>query len=366
MNKNVPLPSKRSGALDLLRFFAVLYVFFGHYTDTFNLVYQIVPANLKYMWFSKYATTALLIFFMVSGYVVTMTSIKRNIKEFAISRLSRLYPLFWVSCIVAFIMPRLFYTNHSYLAEASLKTFFVNLTMVPYLFGYPTINPVFHTLLIELVFYFFLAIIIVFKLWNRILIILGSLLALCVYGLFLPGLPDFFIIIPFASGMLFYMISADYASKFILYPLLAVSFMCSFVSAQAQADQLDLYYKGATIIDPWVLRGIITTIYIVFLLISTKVIHIAGRRVYQILGELAYPFYLFHIYFLCFYWFFRNKIQPDVLLFGILSVTIFTSWLINVVLEKPLSSLASRGLFYLTGLFKKKNPERIFKAEGLL
>lgn len=318
-------------------------------------MYQIVPANLKYMWVSKYATTALLIFFMVSGYVVTMTSIKRDIKDFAISRLSRLYPLFWISCVVAFIMPRLFYTNHSYLAETSVKTFLVNLTMVPYLFGSPMINPVFHTLLTEMLFYFFIAIIIIFKLWSRILIILALLLALCVIGLFQHSFPYYLLIIPFSSGMLFYMINVDYASKLKLYPLLAVNFICAIMSTQVQADKLDIYYNGATTIDPWVLKGAITVIYLVFLLISTRVIQIRGRRIYQIMGELAYPFYLFHIYFLCFYWFFRNKIQPDVLLFGILFTIIFLSWILNILVEKPLSNLASRGLYSLTDLFKKNS-----------
>lgn len=357
MIKNAPLPPKRSGALDLLRFFAVIFVFFGHYTDTFNLIYQIVPENLKYMWASKYATMALLIFFMVSGYVVTMTSIKRGIKDFAISRLSRLYPLFWISCIAAFILPRLFSANHSYLAETPVKTLVANLTMVPQLFGSPMINPVFHTLLIELVFYCFIALIIIFKLWNRILIILSALLALCAYGLFQLGLAYFLLIIPFVAGMLFYMISVDYASKLKLYALLAVSFLCLFMSTQVQVTQFNLFYKGITIIDPWVLKGIVTAVYVVFLLISTRILQISGHRIYQILGEIAYPFYLFHIYFLCFYWFFRNKIQPDVLLFGILFTAIFSSWIINTMVEKPLSNLASRGLYYLADLFKKKKPK---------
>jgi peptidoglycan/LPS O-acetylase OafA/YrhL len=351
------IASKRSGALDLLRFFAVIIVFFGHYSGTFNVVYQIVPANFSYLWFSKYAIIALTMFFMVSGYVVTLTSINRGIKDFVISRLSRLYPLFWISCIIAFILPRLFYTNHSYLAQVSVKTLIANFTMIPYFLGAQMINPVFHTLMVELVFYVFIGLVITFKLWNRLLLILSLILALCLYGVFQPGLPLYLVFLPLSAGMIFYMINANYASKTKLYALLALNFFCAIMSSKAQTNELNIFYAGATTTDPFVYAAIITAIYAIFLLISTGIIHIPGRRFYQILGELAYPFYLFHIYFLCFYWFFRNNIQPDLLLFGILMISIITSWMINIVVEKPLSIHANRALYHFVGLFKKKKPD---------
>jgi peptidoglycan/LPS O-acetylase OafA/YrhL len=344
-----PSTSKRSGTLDLLRFLAVVFVFFGHYTDTFNYTYQIVPENLKYMWFSKYATTALTLFFMISGFVVTMTSVKRNIKDFAITRLSRLYPLYWISCIVAFILPHLFYQNRSYLAEVPFSTFVVNLTMVPSVFMVQMMNPVFHTLLIELVFYIFISVIIIFKLWNNILAVLYFMLSICIATLFTPNFPLHIAVLPFLAGMVFYLISAQVLKKRTLYLLLAITYTIALASTEAQKDQMESFYKGAVAISPWILKGITTLYYLIFLLISLKVLNIPGRRIYQVLGELAYPLYLFHVYFLCFYWYFSKKVQPDVLLFGILICTILTSWLINIFLEKPLSNLATKCLSKLSG-----------------
>lgn len=354
MLKNAPSPPKRSGALDLLRFFAVLFVFFGHYTDTFNYIYKIVPENLKYTPVSRYASTALIIFFMVSGYVVTMTSIKRGIKDFAITRLSRLYPLFWVSCAVAFILPRLPFLNHSYLAYSTLKVFLLNLTMVPTVIGQPMINPVFHTLLIELVFYIFIAMIIIFKGWKNILAIISVMLAICIASLFKKDMPVHIIITPFLGGMIFYLISVNYASKLKLYALLGVNFFCALMSAKPLADQLDVFYKEVGSHSVWAIAIIITLIYITFLLITLKVVFIESRPAFQLLGEIAYPFYLFHIYFLCIYYYFRNTIQADLLLYGILLAAIISSWVLNILIEKPFSKLASKVLYRITGIFGNK------------
>jgi peptidoglycan/LPS O-acetylase OafA/YrhL len=359
MHKITPSTSKRSGTLDLLRFLAVVFVFFGHYTDTFNYTYQIVPENLKYMLFSKYATTALTLFFMISGYVVTMTSVKRNIQDFVITRLSRLYPLYWISCIVAFILPHLFYQNRSYLAEVSLTTFFVNLTMIPSVFLVQMMNPVFHTLLIELVFYIFISIIIIFKLWNNIVAVLCFMLSICIVTLFTPTFPLHIAVLPFLAGMVFYLISAQTLPRRTVYLLLAATYIIALASTTAQKEQMESFYKGAVVINPWILKVITSLYYLVFLLISLKVLHIPGRRIYQVLGELAYPLYLFHVYFLCFYWYFSKKIQPDVLLFGILFGTIITSWLINIFLEKPLSNLAARCLRKLCGEQEKNTRKAI-------
>jgi len=347
-------PSKRSGSLDLLRFFAVLFVFFGHYTDTFNDVYQIVPANLKYAFISRYATTALIMFFMVSGYVVTMTSVKRNLKDFLITRLSRIYPLFWVSCIVAFLLPKVIYT-HSYLGNYPFKTFLVNLTMVPMAFGYPMINPVFHTLMTELAFYMLIAVIIVFKLWNRILVVISIMLALCIANILFLDLPAYIMVLPFLAGMLFYLIQVRPANAWRLYVLLAINFTCAIIGTKPLADQLDTYSKEPHSHHVWAFVLILIVIYAVFLLVALKKINIKGNRFYQFLGEIAYPFYLFHIYFLCFYWYFRDRVQADLLLYGILLVIILTSWALNVWIEKPLSKLASYTLTAITNYFHKKD-----------
>ncbi|WP_344763990.1 acyltransferase [Pedobacter ginsengiterrae] len=346
-----PKKPERSGSLDLLRFFAVFIVFFAHYVDTFNYVYKIVPANLKWLPISCYSTLALLVFFIVSGYVVTMTSLKRNLREFTITRLSRIYPLFWISCIVAFVISRLM--NHSFLPVLPFKAFLINLTIMPSIFGYEMLNPVFHTLLLEMVFYFFIGLVIGFKLWNRIMIIISMLLTYCIYAAFKQVVHVNFVILPFTAGMLFYFIYSKYASKWKLYILLLINFLCQLAMSQPLEKQFALFYKESGIVNMWVIAALIASMYLIFLLISTRKLHIKGSKLHQTLGEIAYPFYLFHIYFLCFYWFFRDKIQADLLLFLILLAITLTSYIINKLVEKPLSTLATNILNTIFNFFER-------------
>jgi len=334
--------SKRSGTLDLLRFFAVFMVFLAHYTDTFNYIYKIVPANLKWLKVSCYAPLALIVFFIVSGYVVTMTSLKRDIKEFTITRLSRIYPLFWVSCIVAFILPRLI--SHSYLAYTSSKILLVNLSMIPSVFGYQMINPVFHTLAIELFFYIFIGLIIIFKLWNRIIPIIAILLLYCLFSAYQQVISLNFVVLPFTAGMLFFFISVNYTEKWKLYTLLAINFFCQIAITKPLQKQLCQFYKEPEIVSTWMIVTLIFLCYGVFTLVANRKLHVESRPLYKTLGEVAYPFYLFHIYFLCFYWYFRDKIQPDLLLFLVFMAIISVSWLINIILEKPISKIAHQVL----------------------
>lgn len=354
MTDNFSKTQNRSSALDLLRFMAVVFVFFGHYTDTFNDTYQIVPANHKYNFISRYATMALMIFFMVSGYVITMTSIKRNLKDFLIIRLSRIYPLFWVSCLLAFILPRVM-NAHSYLAYTSFKVFLANLTMIPLAFGQPMINPVFHTLMVELIFYLFIAIIIVFKLWHQILIIISIMLFYCTLHLFDTSLGPHSMIIPFTAGMLFYFIHIKYSSNWKLYSLLSVNYICSLGGAKPLAAQLGTFYNDPNAINQWVMLAIITFVYLIFLLIALKKINIKPHPIFQILGEIAYPFYLFHIYFLFFYWYFSSSVQADLLLFGILFIVILISWILNKFVEKPLSKFTSDTFKIIINFHNRKN-----------
>ncbi|WP_407304634.1 acyltransferase family protein [Acinetobacter sp.] len=96
----------RQNELDLLRVIAALSVFIFHYTDSFNYVNNIVPGNFGIGVFFRYGYMGVPLFFVISGYVVTMTAMNKSFTEFVISRISRLYPVFWLSCIIAFMLPR--------------------------------------------------------------------------------------------------------------------------------------------------------------------------------------------------------------------------------------------------------------------
>jgi peptidoglycan/LPS O-acetylase OafA/YrhL len=351
LNVTVSTP-KRSGVLDLLRFFAVTIVFLTHYLDTYNYIYNIVPSNLKYTPVFHYGSISLFLFFMISGYVVTMTSIKKGIREFLVTRLSRIYPLFWVSCAVAFILPRLMH-EHTYVLHANLRTFAANLTMMPEQIGYAWINPVFHTLLLELVFYAFIAIIIVFKLWKNFALII-FLVMLLFFGISLDTtVVNHIFIPPFTAGMLFFLIKTKSAKGWKLYALLFMNYASALLAGHIMLSSLNSYYKDPGALNFWIVSAIFTLIYVLFYLIVADKMTIRASWISTKLGELAYPVYLFHIYFLFIYWYFRDTINGELLVVGIFTLILIASFFINLYIEKPSTKFTASLVNRLLNIFSR-------------
>lgn len=232
------------------------------------------------------------------------------------------------------------------------------MTMMPQVFKYEMINPAFHTLLTELCFYFFIAFIILFKLWDKILIVFALILAYCLacsqdltisLHIFIP---------PFIAGMLFYFIKIKYKKAWMLYTLLAINYLCTLTTGRVLVIILDDYYKDPHALSIWTMSAIITFIYILFYFTVIVKPVIKDSKFTRTLGEIAYPFYLFHLYFLYLYWYFSKNIQPDLLVMTILGLILVISWAINIWVEKPLSRLASHILYLITGLFGKSKNER--------
>jgi peptidoglycan/LPS O-acetylase OafA/YrhL len=356
MAETTKILSKRNGALDLFRFIAVVLVFFGHFAHTFNYVYQIVPANLRYAYIIRYATPALMVFFMVSAYVVTMTAMNRRVQDFLVIRASRLYPLFWLSCITAYALAR--HAPHSYLAVLPFKTLLANLTMIPGVFGFELLNPVYHTLIIELSFYAAFILISLLKLWQNILVIILLTLGACIASVCLSNSTLYVLVTPFTGGMLFSFIQQKKYTQWKVYALLAVNCWLSVYSAWGKAAELNASYVDNLRCDPLVLAGIILFLYFLFLMIAQKKLRVPGYPLFQTLGMIAYPFYLFHLYFLGVYWYFRNTIQPDLLIFGLFGLITLLAWVLNRYIEKPCSELMIKILVATTGLFSKKALEK--------
>jgi peptidoglycan/LPS O-acetylase OafA/YrhL len=355
---NVALsPTKRSGALDLLRFFASLLIFYFHFSDAFNSVYRIVPENLKYGSFIRYGICAMTIFFIISGFVITMTSMTRTVKDYMIVRFSRLYPLFWFSCAVTFLISR-YLSIHSYLPPyVPLKTFLINLSMVPTLFGVEQLNPVYHTMVIELGFYTFILLIIIFKLWKHILSILAALVAICYIAIFYDSGLNV-LLSPFIAGMLFYFMYAKMYTQWKVMTLAALNFILGLLSAKNIAHDMNINFDGPNLCNPWILALLIACIYGLILLIALRKVNFSGNPVTRKLGEISYSFYLFHLNFLGIYWYYRNSLQPDLLLIAMAVLITVCCWGINVFIEKPSSKISVQVLALISSSFKKTIPHK--------
>jgi peptidoglycan/LPS O-acetylase OafA/YrhL len=84
-----------------------------------------------------------IIFFIISGYVVPFSLIGKDLKNFSISRFFRLYPAYWFSILLFIII----------IGFPPLKQLLLNITMFQKFFGVPDLIGVYWTLQIEIIFY---------------------------------------------------------------------------------------------------------------------------------------------------------------------------------------------------------------------
>tara|TARA_Y100001958_G_C21228417_1_gene553917 strand:- start:714 stop:1664 length:951 start_codon:yes stop_codon:yes gene_type:complete len=90
------------------------------------------------------------LFFIISGYVILMSLEKKNLIEFIISRISRLYPAYVFGVLTTSIAILFF---GSWYAQVDFINFLKNLTMFQYYLGGSNIDGVYWSLRVEVAFY---------------------------------------------------------------------------------------------------------------------------------------------------------------------------------------------------------------------
>ena len=160
--------NKRFEILDALRGIAVLSVMLFHYLTVFDNEFGY---NDKPIWNFKYGFWGVELFFIISGFVIYYSIEKsNNIKTFIINRFIRLYPTYFICLVITFSL--ISYFNLSTYRNTTIPESIVNLTMIQGLFGIKSVDTSYWSLQIELAFYFFISIIFMMKLGNRIVYVI--------------------------------------------------------------------------------------------------------------------------------------------------------------------------------------------------
>ena len=133
--------------LDGVRFFAAVWVMNFHYFLNND------PAPQLH-WY-RFGNLGVQLFFIISGFVIVQSLKGKSIREFAIGRFWRLFPLFWVLCTLTYAMT-IFLPDVRYALHFS--DYVRTMTMLGDVFnGFigPTalIDPSYWTLTVELIFY---------------------------------------------------------------------------------------------------------------------------------------------------------------------------------------------------------------------
>jgi peptidoglycan/LPS O-acetylase OafA/YrhL len=140
-------------AIDFLRFGAAVAVLLYHFTagSTVSGYWGINPVQAFPLLneFTRYGWLAVELFFVISGFVILLTSDGRGIAGFVASRVGRLFPAYWACVVLTAVLQQVWSGGR----QTSLTETLVNLTMVQDLFQVTGLQVVFWTLLVELKFY---------------------------------------------------------------------------------------------------------------------------------------------------------------------------------------------------------------------
>lgn len=134
--------------LDGLRGIAAFVVVLYHYTVQHSAFFPEDPASSMVLPWGKYGVQ---LFFLVSGFVILMTAWRaRRPSDFVISRVSRLYPPYWLSLVFVVAVMAVFPIRGF---PTDWDVVLVNLTMVQRWLMVPNVVDVYWTLGVEMQFY---------------------------------------------------------------------------------------------------------------------------------------------------------------------------------------------------------------------
>lgn len=349
--------SNRSYILDLVRFLASMSVLIYHYTYRGWAANHISPVTFSSLGaITRYGYLGVEIFFMISGYVVLMSAYNKTLKQFFLSRVTRLYPAYWVACVITFLAIRALASKpgmegYSYIQEASFTQLAVNLTMFQSFLRIRDIDTSYWSLSYELVFYGLIAVLIGFKLMKRLDIFLLLWLSYTAWAtpaahgldavLLLPRYSPYFI-----SGMLFYIAQKKIMPSWKIWSLLLASFVLALQCAKAQVHTQQAFYQAHFSYS--VAAAAVTGFHLLFFLIIYRKLTLDRLPWLQVAGALTYPLYLLHGNI---GWLFFQRlphVNKYAVLWGLIFIMLMAAYLIHIWIEKrwskPLGQLVSRGL----------------------
>jgi peptidoglycan/LPS O-acetylase OafA/YrhL len=287
--------SGRFEEIDVLRGLAAMCVVLSHYSTHCVRFFREAPFGLELH--TVYGFYAVQLFFIISGFVISLTLEKSNSwRDFAFSRLSRLYPAYWVAVTLVVVVELFVFGKTPWIGG-----YFANMTMLQEFIGFTNLDNVFWSLTVELAFYAIMGVIFATGLLPRIEMVAGIWLALaCLWslvdqhlGIGLPAfLPRFLIlrhVAFFVAGITFYRITVKGLTRPRAALILAALAAAGWIDGQWDTD-----VPAVGWIDGLQRLGIAVVLFAAFGLAVTGKLRFAVSPVTLWLGAISYPLYLSH------------------------------------------------------------------------
>ena len=263
--------------LDCLRFVAAISVVVYH------MSFSMFPDNTSLLYFTKYGLWGVVLFFMISGFVVTKSAIGKSPWRFLKGRAVRLYPAYWLSLLYVSLIIWL-------IGEpVAIVDFFVNLTMFQEFVGVDHLNGVYWTLSFELMFYFYIFICVTYlRLDVRIFLITW---AICLgFATFFKSLIAMKLLLGYYS--FFFMFGV---ALFQLYAKQSIiNFLLCFCCLLLMSYSVYYYINDYSAYLNMNFSGFGVLCYFFASLVFAVLLSFCSTKIAEFLGELSYPLYLVH------------------------------------------------------------------------
>ena len=297
---SAPAPAGRSRLreLDLLRFIAAATVMIYHFTgvptgawgqDARVLFHEISD-------FTREGLLAVELFFMISGFVILMSVWGRRVGDFAVSRITRLFPAYWFGVTLGLVIFLATGIHAGTTGELGVvRSYLPNLTMLQDGWHVPKIEVLYWTLWTELHFYVLVAILVAFGVtYARCVTFMVTWLLAAAFAveagggfvnsLLISGWAPFFI-----AGMAFYLIHR-FGSNLILW---LIVFGCYGLSTHFSVKRPHEAFRWPGV-DEWLIPTILAVLFVVMALVATGKLRWMSWRGFTVMGGLTYPLYLMH------------------------------------------------------------------------
>ena len=342
--------------LDLLRFVAAAAVVLYHYVSCFPAPEHVAGTFVESMAaVTRYGYMGVDLFFMISGFVILWSSINRDPLGFAISRISRLYPSFWVSLAITSLCVFLLAEAVPHFAVPPIDAWTIagNATMIPATLNVPMIETVYWTLEIEIRFYALVMALLLFRQMHRVEGVLYGWLAVSIVSLFvqMPWIIRFVFLEPYApffvAGCLFYLVLARGVSVARVSGLVIAALSAMYV-AHSQREG----FITPDAISAVVVPSLILLFFATFAALTMRKRAPAGEK-FARLGSITYPLYLIHgmVGYLI-YQMLHPHVGVGAALLIITAVILVAAWIITVWVDIPARKPFAAFLYRIAGALR--------------
>ncbi|WP_338831965.1 acyltransferase [Bradyrhizobium sp. 27S5] len=338
--------------LDLLRLAAVGAVILYHYGFWGPASHGVQQVAMPYLApVAQYGFLGVPVFFAISGFVIAYSAEGRTPVGFAIARFSRIYPTFVICMTLTFLATLL--VGHAWF-HVTWGQWLANLFIAAPMFGQPYMDDAYWSLVIEVVFYVWVALFLAWGIFpRRIDTIIVAWIAITFVNELTLDIPLFEKLFMaddsgfFAVGLLIY---EHYRGRrdTRLYSLLTLAMGTATFQAVHKLERLGVHTHGS--FDPIVVTAVcIVSLGIVFAATRIKSVPLPAGLVSAV-GGITYPLYLLHLQ-LGYVILLAMTPTPDALSTAlVLTAVVVLAWFVWRFLEAPahglvrdkLTQLASR------------------------